>query len=104
MIREEVNMVCDNHEVSYLKGRVHTACCVGNKENLYAQFVHHTFWKSDLFHGITFVVVESALHGHDILVAEFSQNELSAMSLYCGDREIGYIFVRNLYCISYLGS
>ena len=82
MLWEEINVVGDNHDVAHFERGVGTSTCIADKEGLDAQFVHHADGEGDLFHGVAFIKVETALHGHDILVAELTEDELPGVALY----------------------
>jgi hypothetical protein len=69
---------------------------------LYAQFVHDTFREGDLLHGISFVVVETTVHSHNILSAEFAENQFAGMALHRTDGEVRDVRVREFITVSYL--
>ena len=83
MLGEVVDVVGDDHEVANLEIRVHAAGSVGYEEGLDAQLAHDSDGEGYLLHGIALVVMETALHGHDVLVAELTEDEFPAMSLDC---------------------
>ena len=101
MLREEVDMIGNHHQVANLEARVHATCSVANEERLDAQLVHHTYRERHLFHRIAFIVVETALHGHDVHAAKLTKDKFAAMTFYRGNGEVGNVTVGNLQCISY---
>ena len=101
MLREEVDVVGDNHQVANLEGGVHTAGGIRYEERFDAQFVHYTDREGHLLHGVALIIVEAALHGQDVHSAELAEDELSLMSLNGGHREIGYLTIRELQLVSY---
>ena len=101
MLGEEVDMVCDNHQVTHMKSLVHAAGGIADKEGLDAQFVHHTDREGHLLHRVALIEVESALHRQNIYSTQFSEDELSAMSFYSRDRKIGNVGIREFCLISY---
>lgn len=77
MLWEEVDVIVDDHQVSNFKVGIHSSRGVGNEQSLDAQLVHDAFREGYLFHVITFIIVESALHGHDVLASQLTKNEFS---------------------------
>ena len=101
MFGEEVDMVGNDHEVADVEFGIHATGGIADEERLDAQFVHDTYGEGDLFHGISLVVMESALHRHDILAAELSENQFAAVAFYGGDGEVGNILIGELVGVSY---
>src|SRR5574344_747621 len=83
MLREKVDMVCDNHQVADAEVRIHTARCIADEEGLDAQFVHDAYRECHLFHIVAFIVMESAFHCHDIFASKLAENQFSCMTFYC---------------------
>lgn len=102
MLREAVDVVGDDHDVANVEFRVHTARCVAYKKHFYAQFIHHAYGECYILHGVSFIEMEASLHGDDVLVAEFAENQFSAMSFDCRDREIGDVGIVEFVAVSYL--
>ena len=102
MLWEEVDVIGDDHQVANLEARVHTTSGIADEERLDAQLIHHTYWEGHFFHRIALIVVETTFHSHDINTSEFSEDEFSAMALYCRYREVGNITIGNFQCVSYL--
>lgn len=75
-------MVGNHHEVANLEGGVHTTGSIRDKECLDAQLVHHADGKGHLLHIIALVVVETALHSHDVYTTEFTEDEVTGVSFY----------------------
>jgi hypothetical protein len=100
MFGEVVDVVGDNHQVAYLIVGVGGAASIRYEECLDAQLVHHADGECYLLHGISLVIVETSLHGHDILAAELTEDELARMSFDSRYREVGDIFIRNLQCLA----
>ena len=101
VLREEVDVVGDDHQVANLEGGVHAAGGVADEERLDAQFVHHPDREGDFLHRVALVVVEAALHGHDVNSAQFAEDQHAAVSFNGGHGEVGYLAVWNLECVSY---
>ena len=101
MLWEEVDMVIDNHQVADFEVRIHTSRCVTDEEGLDAQFMHHAFREGNLLHVISFIVMESAFHCHDVLAAQFTEDEFAGMAFYGRNREVGYLAVWEFITISY---
>ena len=93
MFREEVDVVSDNHQVTNLEVRVHAPSCIAYEEGLDAQLVHHTDREGHLLHGVPLVVVETSLHGQDVLATQFAHYEATAVSLYGADGHVGDVVV-----------
>ena len=81
MLGKEVEVVGDDHEVTDVELRVHAAGCIADKERLDAQLVHDAHGECHFLHRVALVEVETAVHGHDILAAQFAEDELAGMSL-----------------------
>ena len=94
-------MIRDYHQIAYLEFRIHTTRCIGNKESLDAKLIHYTYGEGGLFHGIAFIEMESALHGHDIHSPKFSENKFSTMPFYCRNGKVWYIAISENITISY---
>ena len=82
MLWEEVDVVGDNHDVTYLELRVRTASGIADEERLDAQLVHHTNREGNLFHAVALIEMEASLHGEDVLAAQLTEDHLSAVSFY----------------------
>ena len=79
---EQVDVVVDNHQVANLERLIHAARRIADEQRLYAELIHHTYRERNLLHGVAFVVVETAVHGENVLAAELSEDKLSGVSLY----------------------
>ena len=101
MLGEEIDMVSNHHEVANLEGGVHTTGSIRDKERLDAQLVHHTNREGHLLHVIALIVVETALHGHDVYTTELAEDEGTGMSFYGRYGEIRNLGVGNLEFVSY---
>ena len=104
VLGEEVDVVGDDHQVANLETGVHASCGVGYEECLDAQLVHHAHGEGHLLHRVALVVVEAALHGHDVYAAQLAEDELATVPLYGGDGEVGNLGVGELQFVSYFGS
>ncbi len=98
---EAVDVVGDDHEVADVEVGVHASGSVADEESLDAQLVHHAYGECDFLHGVAFVVVESSLHGHDVLASEASEDESAAMAFDCADGEVGDVGVGEFVAVSY---
>ena len=101
MLWEEVDVVIDNHQVADFEVRIHTSRCIAYEEGLDAQFMHHALREGNLLHIISFIVMESAFHCHDILAAQLAEDEFAGMTFYGRNREVGYFAVWEFITISY---
>ena len=101
VLREEVDVVGDDHDVANLEGGVHAAGGVGDEECLYAHFIHDTNGERHLFHRVALIVVEASLHGHDVHATQFAEDQLAAMAFDGGNGEVGNFLIGNLQLISY---
>ena len=88
-----VDVVGDYHQVAYLEVRVRSARRIADEESLDAQLVHDADRERHLLHRVAFVVMESALHRHDVLAAKASEDEFAGMAFDGGDREVGNLVV-----------
>ncbi len=96
VLREEVDLVSDNHDVAHTELLVHAAGGVADKEGIDAERLHYAHGESHLLHVVTLIVVESALHGHDVLAAKVTEDEFAGMSCHRRYGEVGYLFVGKL--------
>ena len=101
MLGKEVDVVGDDHQVTYLEGGVHASGSIANEEGLYAQFVHDAHGEGHLLHGVAFVIVEAPLHGHDVHAAELAEDELAGVPFYGGDGEVGNLCIGDFFLVSY---
>ena len=97
MFGEVVDMIGDNHQVADFKSFVCTTAGVGNKQRFDAQLTHYTYRESHFLHGITFIIMETPLHCHDVFVAQLAENQFTAMTFDSRYREVRNI--RILYFI-----
>ena len=100
MLWEEVDVVVDNHQITNLELRVHTARGIAYKEGLDAQFEHHALWECYFLHIISLIEVESAFHSHDV-ATQFSEDEFACMSFYGRYRKIRNLTIWEFVTISY---
>lgn len=82
MLREEIDVVVDDHQVANLERWIHTPRGIGNKQGLDAQFVHDSHGERNLFHGIALIEMETAFHRHDILATQFAEYQLSGVAFH----------------------
>ena len=97
MFGEVVDMIGDNHQVADFKSFVCTTAGVGYKQCFDAQLTHYTYRESHFLHGITFIIMETPLHCHDVFVAQLAENQFTAMTFDSRYREVRNI--RILYFI-----
>lgn len=64
---------------------------IRHKEGVNTQCLEHTHGECHLFHVITLVVVEAALHGNDTLASESTENKVTRMTFDSRNREVGNI-------------
>ena len=104
MLGEEVDMVGNHHQVANLESRIHATGSDRDEERLDAQFVHHANGEGHLLHVVALVVVETALHSHDVHTAKLAEDQCSGVSLNGRNGEVGNILIRNLQFVSYFVS
>ena len=80
-------MIPDNHKVSHTEAQVGAAGCVGNKQVLDTNHLHHADRKRDKCHVISLIVVDTALHGNNGFAAEGANNEAALVADCGGHRE-----------------
>ena len=102
MLREEVDVVGDDHQVADLELGVHATSGIGYEEGLDAQLVHDAYREGDLLHGVALVKVEAAFHGHDIDASQLAEDEFAGVALDSRDGEVGYLLVGEFIDVSYL--
>ena len=91
VLREEVDMVGDHHQVTDFELRIHATCRIADKERLDAQFIHDTYRECHFLHGVSFVEVETSFHCHDVNAAKFSENELAGVAFDSRNGEVRYL-------------
>ena len=101
MLREEVDMVVDDHEVANLERRVHATRSVAYEEGLDAQLIHHSLWEGYFLHVVALIEMEAAFHSHDVLATQLAKYEFASMSFHCRYREVRYLTVWEFVTISY---
>lgn len=102
MLREQVDVVVDNHQVANLETWIHAAGGIAHEKRGYAKFIHHAYGKCHFLHRVSLVEMETPVHSEDVLAAELAKDELAGVSFNGRDREIGYVFVCELYVRRYL--
>ena len=101
MLGEEVDMVGDDHQVTYMERLIHATGGIADEERLNAQFVHDTYGERHLLHRIALVEVETTLHSEDVNTPEFTENQFTTMTFHCGYREVGNLRIGILCLVSY---
>ena len=101
MLGEEVDVVGDDHQVANLEGGVHATGSIRHEEGLDAQLVHDAYGERYFLHGVALVIVEAALHGHDVYTTKFTEDERTGVALDGRYGEVGDFSVRNLQLVSY---
>ena len=101
MLWEEVDVVVDNHQITNLELRVHTARCIAYEEGLDAQLEHYALWECYFLHVVSLIEMESAFHRHNVLAAQLSEDELACMSFYGRYREVRNFTIWEFVTISY---
>ena len=101
MFREEINVVRNDHKVANFELRIHSACSITHEECLDAQLVHNPHRERHFFHVVALIEMETPLHGHDVLVAEFPENQFPGVSFHRGNGKMGYITIGELVFIRY---
>ena len=101
VLGEEVDMVGDDHQVTYMERLIHATGGIADEERLNAQFVHDTYGERHLLHRIALIEVETTLHSEDIHPTQLSENQFSTMSFHGGHREVRYIRIWELRLVSY---
>lgn len=104
MLRKEVDMIIDDHEVANFKIGIHATGGIANEEGFNSQFIHYTFGESNFFHRVALVEVKTAFHGHDIFSPKLAKDKFTGMSFDSANGKVGNIFVGELVAIGYLGS
>ena len=90
VLREEIDVVGNHHQVADFELRIHAPCGVADEERLDAQFVHDSYGECDFLHGVSFIEMEASFHSHDVNTAKFSENELAGVAFDGRNGEIRY--------------
>ena len=93
MLGKEVDVVGDEHDVPHLQVGAHAARGVGDEQYFHSQLAHDADGVGDLLHRVALVVVKPPLHGQQGLPPEAPEQEVSAVSLYGGEGEVGHLAV-----------
>ncbi len=94
-------MVGDDHQVAHKETFVHTTGGIADEECLDAQFVHHTDGEGHFFHRVALIVVEAALHSHNIHASQLAEDQLAAVTFDRRYREVGNVRIGNFVGVSY---
>ena len=86
--RLQVDVIVNDHQITLLVVEVHASGGIGNVEGLDAQLTQNPDREGDLLHGIAFVIVKAALHGHNFTAIDISENEFSEMALNGAERKV----------------
>lgn len=89
MLGEEVDVVVDDHQIADFEVWIHAAGCIRDKQRLDAQFAHYALWECHLLHVISFIVMESSLHRHDIFPAKFAEYQPSGVAFNGREGKVG---------------
>ena len=90
-----IDMVPDDHEITYLIVKIDATCRIRNEEILYSKYFHHTDRQCDKFHRITFIKVETSLHSDYKLTTKLSSYKITFVSDSCRNRETRYFLIWN---------
>ena len=105
-IGHEVDVVGDDHQVAHAVVGVQCAGGVAYEKRFDAHAGENPFGVGDLLHGVAFIVVEAALHGHNLFPAEGADDEVALVSYGGGALEVRYLRVgddeRVLYAVGQL--
>ena len=82
ILGQSIDLVGNDHQITDFEVWIGSTGGVAHKQSLDAQFVHDADGEGNFLHGVAFVVVEAAFHGHDILLAELSEDEAAAVAFY----------------------
>ena len=104
MLWEEIDMIGNHHEVTNLEGRIHSTSGIADEERFDAQLVHDTYGECHFLHIVTLIIVETALHSHNVHTSELAEDEGASVSFYGRNGEVGYLAVGNFEFVSYFGS
>ena len=92
-IGHQVDMVGDDHQVADAERGVDAARSVRYKEVFDAELPHDAHRERHLLHAVAFVIVETALHGHDPAALDHAENHTAFVSFDRGDGESRNILV-----------
>ena len=59
------NLICDQHQISRMKVKIHTSCCVGQHHDFCSQHSHQTYRKYHILHRVSLIEMHSSLHCHN---------------------------------------
>ena len=88
-VGHHVDMIADDHEVADVEGVVNATGGVGDEQAADTEEGHDADGEGDLTHGVSFIIMEAALHGHDRLTAEAAEEEVAFVARGRGAREVG---------------
>src|SRR5699024_12745971 len=74
-----VNMIFNKHQVSRLKIFINTTCRICYNDGLNSKILHYANRKSNLLHGIPFIIMKSSLHRDHLFPLKYSNHKLSFM-------------------------
>ena len=100
------DLICNHHKISHLKSLFYASGRIGQKKNINAHTLHQTGGEHHVLHGISFVIMNPALHNNCRYFPDISKQELPIVSLYSRYRKsrnvsIGNLFFHfHIFCIS----
>ena len=88
-VRDQVDVVADDHQVAHVEAEVRAARRVGDEQVLDADADHHPDGEDHQVHRVAFVVVDAALHRDHALPAEGADDEVPLVADGRGHGESG---------------
>ena len=101
-IRHQVDVVADYYEVAYVVVGIGGTGGVRYQQILHSKYFHDPDTHGYSIHGVAFITVETALHGEDLLPAQFARDEVAFVPDDCRDREAGDVLVGDDDPVNYL--
>ena len=80
ILREQVDVVGDNHYVANLELLVHASGSVADKEGLHTDGFHDANRECNLLHVVAFIVVETARHSYYFASAQTTEDKFAVVA------------------------
>ena len=94
-------MVRDEHQFPGPVLGVEAPSGIGHDEGLDPHDLHHTHWKDNLAHRVSFIEVNSPLHDHDVQAFETTQDQLPHVAFHSRLGKVGNLVIAYLVSILY---
>ena len=100
-IGQQVDVVCDDHQIPYFQFRIDAAGRVRHKERFCPHQLEHPYGKGHLVHAVPFVIMKASLHANDVFAAQGTGNQIALVAGSRREQEMGNVFIGDGYFVFY---